>query len=1127
MSVKHELNLSFLTSREFTSEPDWLNHHLDLQLGHSVSLSTIDQVVASTVNELELASSDTATLVDRAISDVSDSVDRFGFDLQLLRENALLVKFTLDQVRLANHGFTGRDSDVHQVVERVRELDLVKSRLEAARDVLREAESWSTLEPEVTQLVDDREFVKAAERLREAHRSMVVFHDTQEYEARRQLLVSLQNQLEQTLTSGLVKAIEQRDVKGLRLFYSIFAMIERTREFTQCYFRSRRTRLVEQWSEANLVDCRDDDEDRPRRRGDVVVTSQRLSNPDPVKFSHFVDEFYSDLVSVVSDERTYVPAIFAWSPPDDVLERFVESTLESLVPSFHHRLHAVSESYQTRALPELIDAFKATEQVAIQIERVVASATASATAAAVPPAVVVGVEETQRSSTDHATAGGSSGPPLRRRASTKQQQRSRSLSKRLSSSRSISFAVGNTPFNNNNESGAGGGGGTDHEGGEGEGGRQETRDPSSSSSEPPTMMGLLVRGWETSLFEPFLDFQVDYANLERRYLREEIRRHLYHHDTTRRDDADDDDGGGDWILDRSFLTKSRRRRRRRQRRGGGRDVDGTKVLVERVSKLFGLFDDACGRNVAFTHGYASNALVDVLDELWVEFVETRTTEVVSVSTRRHHQSSSSRRRQQQQRTDDDDEGEEEDDDESEEEAAGDDDDDADVVDDMVLEGLEYSSRDWDAFQFGLGLLDACRRIQDKLDQFEQRLKGRMTQLGRAVRGASPIPPGTTRGEIVLLRQSSLNCVELHSMFDKTNDDGSSSKGFLLPRSQGASNEFTRTAQVFLHEILLAPLLAHLSDYSTLACWTTTNSSSSSANTATTVAATTTTPGGKGAALDGLAIPTFSLSPTETISRVGEGLFNLPRLFEVYARDVDALAYSIETLPFVNLDDVESLELELNPLPPPEQPASSSTPPPPMIRQPSSSGSGGGGHHRATLSSSLDNHSPSFSHQHRSSISQSQAHISPAAAAAPPPSRNANASSFPLAARRRLSTETVIATWLSSLTLSVLSHLTEHVLSASSSSISRLSRSGADQLVSDLDYISNVARALDVESPRQVDEWRDCVAMDDQTLVARLREAQQLAATKGANATDGGGGGGGGIDREILERVAKIRGLRRG
>ena len=59
--------------------------------------------------------------------------------------------------------------------------------------------------------VGEKNDEKAAERLSEASKSMVVFENTSEYESRRTLMVSLQNQLEAALSSALVAAVNSRE----------------------------------------------------------------------------------------------------------------------------------------------------------------------------------------------------------------------------------------------------------------------------------------------------------------------------------------------------------------------------------------------------------------------------------------------------------------------------------------------------------------------------------------------------------------------------------------------------------------------------------------------------------------------------------------------------------------------------------------------------------------------------------------------------------------------------------------------------------------------------------------------------------------------------------------------------
>ncbi|GAA5861982.1 hypothetical protein JCM8547_001546 [Rhodosporidiobolus lusitaniae] len=979
-----DLNLSGLTSPEFVSESDWLNSMLadSLPAGAEPPLAEVESTLTRTLHALDLSVTDTSALVDRLITDISLSVPRLTFDLQLMRENALLLRFTLDGIRKRGGGF-GTESEVGKVLERMKVLDLVKQRMEAARDVLREAESWSTLESEVTGLVGEEQYQKAAERLAEAARSMVVFQNTAEYEGRRALMVSLQNQLEASLSSGLVKAINERDVKGCKQFWGIFGMIQRESEYRSYYFGSRRGKLVNSWTAAKLVDCLEVPADLPS-------SATATSTLPPQKFASFLSHFYSDLYALLTEERTYVPAIFP--DPIPTLSSFIQTTIEGLSPSIPQRLTSIADPHGPLVLPELIAAFKATEEFAVQAERIFAKLEPPPVPSAPSPANPPSSPRPSHSPSSP-SIGGPPATPVKRRMSKR-----RSLSKRLSS-RSISFATGTGPDFISEYSGEGG----DDEG-----------------------AGAQVRPWETALFEPFLDWQVEYPDLERRYLISETARTM--------GDA------SDWIVGLLGRTDASRALEK-----------GPKFLLDKATRLFALLEDATGRNLALTHGYGAKGLVEVMNEQLVAFFDARKDDLVRAS--REKGSAAARRRAQQTAA------------QLQGGLGG-----ADEEQEMVLEGLEYSTEDWTTFQFGLKLLDTCRGMAERLTAFESKLKARMTILAQGVKEARNDPahytiPGTTRGAVLLLRQSTLNSVELAELLDpleRAHDTPSTGTlahppppppptPFLLPKARGASVEFTRTTQLFLHDTILAPLLSHLNEYAALSCWTTSQDR----------------PGGKGA-FD-LSIPTFSLSPTETISRVGEGLFNLPRLFEVYADD-DALAFSIETLPFVDVESLRALQQSV---------ASA----PSMVRQ--SSG------HRSTSSDVFGNPpgSPAISRSHRQSSISGALPTSSSSFSAPPP--------VPLSA------ETVIATWLSSLTLSILSHLTSSVLP----SLARLSKHGANQLVSDLDYISNVARALDVESPEELEAWRDAAALEEKVVREGGEETQR-------------------IEKGVLDRVARIRGIRR-
>jgi hypothetical protein len=156
----------------------------------------------------------------------------------------------------------------------------------------------------------------------------------------------------------------------------------------------------------------------------------------------------------------------------------------------------------------------------------------------------------------------------------------------------------------------------------------------------------------------------------------------------------------------------------------------------------------------------------------------------------------------------------------------------------------------------------------------------------------------------------------------------------------------------------------------------------------------------------LQVPVFSLSPSDIVQHVAEGLLNLPRLFEVYADD-DALGFSLNTLP--NVDEA----------------------------------------YLSGLSEHIHAQSPELGHNRRTSLIL-------------PPK--------PVV----LSPEAVAAAWLSSLGHSILSHLTSNVLPK----IRTLSVAGAAQLSSDLGYLSNIVRALNVEY-EELDKWKEYVGMNDE------------------------------------------------
>lgn len=310
--------------------------------------SDIEQRASTLITRLEFISQDTSSRLERTIDEIMRAVPRLGFDLQIMKENASALRNGLAAVAW-NAGQV--EGGTGKVLERLKFLDTVKTRMETSRNVLREVESWSSLEAEVKGLYEAEDFKKAGDRLHEASKSLQVFQNAPDYESRKKLLVDLQNQLEATVSPQLVKALADRDVEHTKQYYALFKQIQRETELRNYYFGFRRAALVDLW--ATPV--------RDEPSADASAT---------VLFNEFLPRFYKQMHSVLAEEVTWCTTIFP--QPAEVIAALIQNIMDNLVPSMKLRLQHLVEFYHDRCLPEIISAFIETESFGGQIDRLFA-----------------------------------------------------------------------------------------------------------------------------------------------------------------------------------------------------------------------------------------------------------------------------------------------------------------------------------------------------------------------------------------------------------------------------------------------------------------------------------------------------------------------------------------------------------------------------------------------------------------------------------------------------------------------------------------------------------------------------------------------------------------------------------
>ncbi|KIJ60451.1 hypothetical protein HYDPIDRAFT_47172, partial [Hydnomerulius pinastri MD-312] len=744
----------------------WINTVLSVPEASSSSPSSIDPPPAIHTPALDalltatsIAAQSTSVTLEYTIDDIARAAPRLAYDLHFTRDGALALRnvlaraLPLPRSQPQSSGTsvtTGQFDATSKTLERLQYLDTLKTRMEAARDVLREAESWGALEAEVTALLAEKSYARAASRLSASARLMPVSARATAtsgsssgavHEPRRALLTSLANQLEAALSPDLVRAVTASDVESCRSFYSIFVDIEREAEFRNYYYGTRRSAVVEMWSRAHI-------------EGEPDSGGGEKRDP-PQTLSAFYPSFLSSFIAVLNGERTALPNIFP--DPERTLSSLIYTTLNVLTPPPDQRLAALFHGGSgAGALKDIVKLFQATEEFARGAERILEKLRVS-------------------------------GPPLLSAPSTSsssnESRHSRRRSMRMSMSWRSMSSSGRPMVGGATSTSAGSGGGDE------------------------------AMEWDQHLFQPFLDFQVDFGILERRLLDETL---------------------GSPAT--SLL--------------GTLDGDrAARMMRERAVDVFSGAEESIERCLVFTHGYASVGLVRALDGFVSSFVEGWTSAVDDLATVDTRSGS----------------------------GAG-----SGVAEDDELADLDYTSQDWAHIQRALHLLAAARAVKERLGMFEARLKAALGQVSMAFRsawgntGTGVYTPGATKGEGMLLAQSALNSAELRELLTRVASTTQTPSQTLLPHAHSALTTFARANQRTLQHVLLSPLRAHLAPYPSLPLW-------SAAKTQDPV------PG-----MAGVNVPTFSLSPSEAVQRVGDGLLNLPRLFEVYAED-DALGFEIGEL----------------------------------------------------------------------------------------------------------------------------------------------------------------------------------------------------------------------------------------
>jgi hypothetical protein len=458
----------------------------------------------------------------------------------------------------------------------------------------------------------------------------------------------------------------------------------------------------------------------------------------------------------------------------------------------------------------------------------------------------------------------------------------------------------------------------------------------------------------------------------------------------------------------------------------------SRLLREDLRIAKSLAEDATTRNLSLTFGLASDDLVSCLDDIFVAgltrfkgTLESRSRQVAELSRKR---------------------------------ASG------KIEGTIEVHSSSVEDDQWKSFEESVGLLTTLHQCELIIEEVELFIAERLKDVAEMVLNVSSSAEndallrvcgqGTSNGICkaplaILIRHhiahlssgSFIDTLQGILAIEKDRKLGESGRrrGLLLQARLSLFQQL-KTVQQHLADMTLAPLISNMELYTSLPIW-------------------------EALRLPGsvneydLAMPTFSLSPTEEMSRIGEGLLDLPRLLEVWSDNAD-LRWAVRGLPHVSANT----------------PDKNGTPVDQVDVSASASLSPQSSKRTSFMSASPTSDRRPTHHRHSASL----------AAIATIPA-NSTTSSSP---NNEDDSDSVLQTYLSSIALSLLSHIVSLVLP----SIPKLTAAGCSQLVADLEYLLNILSALNVNSTaisatndhqqqavyliRTLEAWKDSCKLKD-------------------------------------------------
>ncbi|RDD43473.1 Conserved oligomeric Golgi complex subunit 7 [Trichoplax sp. H2] len=220
----------------------WVNAALRSNKDPNVAL---DAHASTLVMKLQLYIQEANNTLEEESQQMVQNLPRVLREIEGVYKETTLLK---DQMNSVKNDIEKVEIETSESMKMLVELDSIKSRMQAASNVIQEADNWSVLVSDVDGICKRGDIDAIASMLTSMQHSLEVLNYLPDYEKRKQTLEKLKDKLEALVSPKLIAAFNDHDIEATRDYVRIFQDIYRMNFLERYYNHCRKSVLQDAWS---------------------------------------------------------------------------------------------------------------------------------------------------------------------------------------------------------------------------------------------------------------------------------------------------------------------------------------------------------------------------------------------------------------------------------------------------------------------------------------------------------------------------------------------------------------------------------------------------------------------------------------------------------------------------------------------------------------------------------------------------------------------------------------------------------------------------------------------------------------------------------------------------------------